>query len=81
MQPGRDAQAGEIPDSDVDFSVFLWAQAPTDYSAKGENDDLPGGANKAMFAVVPLGTRVEILNGNRWLETGRPKQYFRREWP
>ena len=67
MQPGRDAQAGEMSDNDVDFSLLVGREAPTLYFAKGETIFREGEQGDEFF-VVARG-QVEIKSGNRWFET------------
>jgi CRP/FNR family transcriptional regulator, cyclic AMP receptor protein len=67
VRPGRDAQAGEMSDNEVDFSLLLGREVPTRYFAKGETIFREGEQGDEFFVVVR--GQVEIKSGNRWFET------------
>ena len=67
MRPGRDAQAGEMSDNEVDFSLLVRREVPTRYFAKGETIFREGEQGDEFFVVVR--GQVEIKSGNRSFET------------
>ena len=67
VRAGRDAQAGEMSDNEVDFSLLLGPGFPTRFFAKGDAIFREGEPGDEFF-VVARG-QVEIKSGNRWFET------------
>jgi CRP/FNR family transcriptional regulator, cyclic AMP receptor protein len=63
----RDAQAGEMSDNEVDFSLLVGREVPTRYFAKGATIFREGEQGDEFFVVVR--GQVEIKSGNRWFET------------
>jgi CRP/FNR family cyclic AMP-dependent transcriptional regulator len=67
VRAGRDAQAGEMSDNEVDFSLLVGREVPTRYFAKGATIFREGEQGGEFFVVVR--GQVEIKSGNRWFET------------
>ena len=67
MRAGRDAQAGEMSDNEVDFSLLVGREVPPRYFAKGATIFREGEQGDEFFVVVR--GQVEIKSGNRWFET------------
>jgi CRP/FNR family cyclic AMP-dependent transcriptional regulator len=67
VRAGRDAQAGEMSDNEVDFSLLVGREVQTRYFAKGATIFREGEQGDEFF-VVARG-QVEIKSGNRWFET------------
>jgi CRP-like cAMP-binding protein len=67
VRAGRDAQAGEMSDNEVDFSLLVGREVPTRYFARGATIFREGEQGDEFFVVVR--GQVEIKSGNRWLET------------
>jgi CRP/FNR family cyclic AMP-dependent transcriptional regulator len=67
VRAGRDAQAGEMSDNEVDFSLLVGREVPTRYFAKGATIFREGEQGDEFFVVVR--GQVEIKSGNRWFET------------
>lgn len=67
MRAGRDAQAGEMSDNEVDFSLLVGREVPTRYFVKGATIFREGEQGDEFFVVVR--GQVEIKSGNRWFET------------
>ena len=67
MRAGRDAQAGEMSDNEVDFSLLVGREVPPRYFAKGATIFGEGEQGDEFFVVVR--GQVEIKSGNRWFET------------
>jgi CRP/FNR family cyclic AMP-dependent transcriptional regulator len=67
VRAGHDAQAGEMPDNEVDFSLLVGREVPTRYFAKGATIFREGEQGGEFFVVVR--GQVEIKSGNRWFET------------
>ena len=67
MRPRREAQAGEMSDNEVDFSLLVGREVPTRYFAKGATIFREGEQGDEFFVVVR--GQVEIKSGNRWFET------------
>ena len=63
MRAGRDAQAGEMSDNEVDFSLLVGREVPTRYFAKGETIFREGEQGDEFFVVVR--GQVEIKSGNK----------------
>jgi CRP/FNR family cyclic AMP-dependent transcriptional regulator len=67
VRAGRDAQAGEMSDNEVDFSLLVGREVPPRYFAKGATIFREGEQGDEFFVVVR--GQVEIKSGNRWFET------------
>jgi CRP/FNR family transcriptional regulator, cyclic AMP receptor protein len=67
VRPARDAQAGEMSDNEVDFSLLVRRGLPTRFFAKGNTIFREGEQGDEFFVVVR--GQVEIKSGNRWFET------------
>jgi CRP/FNR family cyclic AMP-dependent transcriptional regulator len=67
VRAGRDAQAGEMSDNEVDFSLLVGREVQTRYFAKGATIFREGEQGDEFFVVVR--GQVEIKSGNRWFET------------